>query len=198
VRPDAPAQQRAETLGTPLPQTDLKVADVTTAEPVTPGDVGELCARGYMVMHGYHDAPEATAEAIDAEGWYHTGDLASMDGDGYLRIEGRVKDMIIRGGENIYPREIEDVLFEHAAVAEAAVVGVPDERWGETVAAFIRTAPGRGQPTEEELRAHCREHLAPFKTPLHWVFVEEFPLTPSGKIQKFRLREDFASRQISA
>ena len=198
VRPDAPADKRAETLGTPLPQTEVKVADASTGEPVPPGNVGELCARGYMVMRGYHDAPEATAEAIDADGWYHTGDLGSMDSEGYFRIEGRVKDMIIRGGENIYPREIEDVLFAHGAVAEAAVIGVPDEQWGEVVAAYVRTAPGHGQPTAEDLRGHCREHLAPFKTPLHWVFVEEFPLTPSGKIQKFRLREDFAHRQSSA
>jgi fatty-acyl-CoA synthase len=198
VQLDAPAERRAETLGTPLPQTDVKVADVVTGEPVAPGTVGELCARGYLVMHGYHDAPDLTAEAIDAEGWYHTGDLASMDTGGYLRIEGRVKDMIIRGGENIYPREIEDVLFAHQAVAEAAVLGVPDEKWGEVVAAYVRTAPGHDQPTPEDLRSYCREHLAPFKTPLHWVFVEEFPLTPSGKIQKFRLREDFASRQRSA
>jgi len=198
VRLDAPPQKRAETLGTPLPQTDVKVADVSTGEAVAPGVVGELCARGYLVMRGYHDAPEATAEAIDAEGWYHTGDLGSVDQDGYLRIEGRVKDMIIRGGENIYPREIEDVLFAHEAVAEAAVVGVPDNTWGEVVAAYVRTAPGHAEPTAEELRAHCRERLAPYKTPLHWVFIEEFPLTPSGKIQKFRLREDFASRQASA
>jgi len=198
VQLDAPAERRAETLGTPLPQTDVKVADVVTGEPVAPGTVGELCARGYLVMHGYHDAPDLTAEAIDAEGWYHTGDLASMDTGGYLRIEGRVKDMIIRGGENIYPREIEDVLFGHADIAEAAVVGVPDEKWGEVVAAYVRTAPGYDQPTPDDLHSYCREHLAPFKTPLHWVFVDEFPLTPSGKIQKFRLREDFASRQLSA
>jgi fatty-acyl-CoA synthase len=193
VRPDAPPDRRAETLGTPLPQTEIKVADVVTGEPVPPGHVGELCARGYLVMRGYHDAPAATAEAIDPDGWYHTGDLGSMDADGYLRIEGRVKDMIIRGGENIYPREIEDVLFAHPAVAEVAVVGVPDERWGEVVVAYVRVAPGETEPTGDDLRAYCRERLAPYKTPLHWVFVEEFPLTPSGKIQKFRLREGFAS-----
>ena len=195
VRPDAPPGRRAETLGTPLPQTEIKVADVGTADPVAPGQVGELCARGYMVMRGYHDAPEATAQAIDADGWYHTGDLASMDADGYLHIEGRVKDMIIRGGENIYPREIEDVLFAHAAVAEAAVVGIPDATWGEVVAAYVRPAPGVSPPTADELRAHCREALAPYKTPLHWVFIEEFPMTPSGKIQKFKLKDDFARRQ---
>ena len=198
VRLDAPAQQRAETLGTPLPQTEVKVAGLVTGVPVAPGEVGELCARGYLVMRGYHDARELTAQAIDADGWYHTGDLASMDEDGYLRIEGRVKDMIIRGGENIYPREIEDVLFAHPGVAEAAVVGVPDERWGEVVAAYVRVAPGQPQPTPEDLRAHCRERLAPYKTPLYWNFVEEFPMTPSGKIQKFRLQEEFARRHPAA
>jgi fatty-acyl-CoA synthase len=195
VKPDASAQQRAETLGTPLPQTEVKVADMGTGEPVPPSKVGELCARGYLVMRGYHDAPEATAEAIDTDGWYHTGDLASMDTDGCLRIEGRVKDMIIRGGENIYPREIEDVLFAHPSVAEASVVGVPDPAWGEVVAAFLRPVPGQPQPPVDELRAYCREHLAPYKTPLHWIFVDEFPLTPSGKIQKFKLREQFAGEQ---
>ena len=147
VRPDASAQDRAETLGTPLPQTEIQIADVATGGPVPIGQAGELCARGYLVMRGYHDAPEATAAAIDAEGWYHTGDLASLDGRGYLRIEGRIKDMIIRGGENIYPREIEDALFDHPAVAEAVVIGVPDQTWGEVVAAFVRPVPGQpGRP----------------------------------------------------
>ena len=146
-------------------------------------------------MRGYHDAPEATAAAIDAEGWYHTGDLASLDGRGYLRIEGRIKDMIIRGGENIYPREIEDVLFDHPAVAEAVVIGVPDSEWGEVVAAYVRPLPGQPRPAPEELRAHCRERLAPYKTPRHWVFVDAFPMTPSGKIQKFKLREGFTPDQ---
>ena len=122
------------------------------------------------------------------------GDLASLDGRGYLRIEGRIKDMIIRGGENIYPREIEDVLFGHPAVAEAVVIGVPDETWGEVVAAYVRPVPGQQQPSPEVLRAYCREHLAPYKTPQHWVFVDAFPMTPSGKIQKYKLREDFAQR----
>src|SRR5271166_2194606 len=140
VKPEDSAQDRAETLGTPLPQTEIKIADIATGGPVPVGQVGELCARGYLVMRGYHDAPEATAAAIDAEGWYHTGDLASLDGRGYLRIEGRIKDMIIRGGENIYPREIEQVLFGHPTVADVAVVGVPDATWGEQVAAFARPA----------------------------------------------------------
>ena len=159
------------------------------------GAGGELCARGYLVMRGYHDAPQATAAAIDAEGWYHTGDLASLDGRGYLRIQGRIKDMIIRGGENIYPREIEDVLFDHPGVAEAVVIGVPDQQWGEVVAAFIRPVPGQPKPDPEELRAYCRGRLAPYKTPQHWVFVDAFPMTPSGKIQKFKLREGFTLDQ---
>jgi fatty-acyl-CoA synthase len=195
VRLDDAERDRAETLGTPLPQTEIEISDITTGGPVPVGQVGELCARGYMVMRGYHDAPEATAAAIDAEGWYHTGDLASIDGRGYLRIEGRIKDMIIRGGENIYPREIEDALFAHPAVAEVAVVGIPDQTWGEVVVAFVRPAPGRPAPTTDELRAHCREHLAPYKTPVHWVFLDAFPMTASGNIQKYKLRESFARQQ---
>ena len=195
VKPEDSAQDRAETLGTPLPQTEIKIADIATGGPVPVGQVGELCARGYQVMRGYHDASEATAAAIDAEGWYHTADLASLDGRGYLRIEGRIKDMIIRGGENIYPREIEDVLFDHPAVGEAVVIGVPDEKWGEVVAAFVRPVPGQPGPAPEELRAHCRERLAPYKTPVHWVFVDAFPMTPSGKIRKFKLRESFIPDQ---
>jgi fatty-acyl-CoA synthase len=195
VKLDASAEDRAGTLGTPLPQTEIQIADVATGTPVPVGQVGELCARGYLVMRGYHDAPQATAAAIDAEGWYHTGDLASLDGRGYLRIEGRIKDMIIRGGENIYPREIEDVLFDHPGIAEAVVLGVPDQKWGEVIAAFIRQVPGQPKPDPEELRAYCRERLAPYKTPQHWVFVDAFPMTPSGKIQKFKLREGFALDQ---
>ena len=195
VKLDDSEQDRAETLGTPLPQTEVMIADTATGQPVPVGQPGELCARGYLVMRGYHDAPEATAAAIDPEGWYHTGDLASLDGRGYLRIEGRIKDMIIRGGENIYPREIEDTLFAHPAVAEAVVIGVPDETWGEVVAAYVRPVPGRPGPAPEELRAWCRERLAPYKTPLHWVFVDAFPMTPSGKIQKFKLRESFTANQ---
>jgi fatty-acyl-CoA synthase len=183
---------RAETLGQPLPQTEVHVADPATGQPVPVGQVGELCARGYLVMNGYHGDADATARAIDADGWYHTGDLASMDERGYLRIEGRIKDMIIRGGENIYPREIEDVLYTHPAVAEVAVVGIADERWGEVVAAFVRPRSGAADPTPDELRAHCRDRLAPYKTPQHWVFVESFPLTASGKIQKFKLRDNFS------
>jgi acyl-CoA synthetase (AMP-forming)/AMP-acid ligase II len=186
---DDPAD-RATTLGRPLPQTEVKIVDVGTGETVAPGVVGEICTRGYHVMLGYFDNPQATAAAIDDDGWLHTGDLGSMDERGYCRIGGRLKDMIIRGGENIYPREIEQVLFDHEEVADVAVVGVPDAVWGEQVAAFIRPAEGCA-PDPDALFAYCRERLAPHKAPRHWSIVDAFPTTPSGKVQKFVLRERF-------
>ena len=179
---------RAHTLGRALPQTEVKIVDTATGQTVAPGVIGEVCTRGYHVMTGYLDNPDATAAAIDPGGWLHTGDLASMDERGYCRIGGRLKDMIIRGGENIYPREIEQVLFEHDDVADVAVLGVPDPVWGEQVAAFIRGAPGRA-PDPEMLFAYCRERLAAHKTPRHWRIVDAFPLTPSGKVKKYVLRE---------
>ncbi|MGQ0466090.1 MAG: AMP-binding protein [Sporichthyaceae bacterium] len=186
--PEDPAEIRTETLGTPLPHTEVMIADPATGEPAPIGTVGELCARGYLTMEGYYEAPEATAAVIDADGWYHTGDLASMDADGCLRVEGRLKDMIIRGGENIYPREIEELLQTHPSVAEVAVVGRPDPQWGETVAAYVRPVAGTA-PTGEELHAFCRAHLSAYKTPASWTFVDAFPLTASGKIRKNVLRE---------
>ena len=183
---------RATTLGRPLPQTEVKIVDTATGATVTPDVVGELCTRGYHVMAGYFDDPETTAAAIDADGWLHTGDLASMDARGYCRIAGRLTDMIIRGGENIYPREIEQVLFEHEDVADVAVLGIPDPVWGEQVAAFIRPAAGR-TPDPERLLAYCRDRLAPHKAPRHWTTLDAFPLTPSGKVQKFVLREQFVA-----
>jgi fatty-acyl-CoA synthase len=168
-------EDRAETLGRPLPDVEVKL------EPT-----GEICTRGYHVMSGYLDDPEATAAAIDADGWLHTGDLGTVDARGYYRIGGRLKDVIIRGGANVYPAEVEQVLIEHPAVADAAVVGVPDEVWGEQVAAFVRV---HRPVASEDLFAWCRERLAPFKTPRHWEFVDAFPLTGSGKVQKFVLRE---------
>jgi acyl-CoA synthetase (AMP-forming)/AMP-acid ligase II len=187
------AEDRAHTLGRPLPQTEVKIVDPGSGQTVAPGVSGELWTRGYHVMTGYFRDPEKTAAAIDADDWLHTGDLASMDERGYCRIAGRLKDMIIRGGENIYPREIEQVLFGHPAVADVAVVGVPDAKWGEQVAAFVRPAAGQ-QPDPDELFAYCREHLAPHKTPRYWTTLEEFPLTPSGKVQKFMLRERFLTQ----
>ena len=192
TRLDDTPEDRAESLGRPLPQTEVKIVDPATGETVRRGVIGELCTRGYHVMHGYFDNPQATAAAIDGEAWLHTGDLCSMDERGYCHIEGRLKDMIIRGGENIYPREIEQLLFTHPGVADVAVVGVPDPKWGEQVAAFVRPAAGQS-PTADELFAFCREHLAPHKTPRYWEFVESFPLTPSGKIQKFLLRDRFVA-----
>ena len=188
TRPDDSPADRAETVGTPLPQTAVKIVDPRTGAVVPPGVVGEVCARGYMVMHEYFDNPEATAAAIDREGWLHTGDLATMDERGYCRITGRLKDMVIRGGENLFPAEIESVLHEHPSVVEAAVIGVPDPTMGEELAVFIRLHSGE-HPSVEALRAHVRQRLAAPKTPRYWIFVDAFPLTGSGKIQKFVLRE---------
>jgi len=190
TRLDDTIEDKAETVGQPLPQVEVEVIDPATGEIVPTGAVGELCARGYQVMTGYYEMPDKTAETIDADGWLHTGDLATMDERGYLRIVGRLRDMIIRGGENIYPREIEDVLFTHPGVAEAAVVGIPDPKWGEVVGAFIRPVAG-AEPTEQDLFAHVRAHLAPHKTPTVWRFVEAYPLTPSGKIKKYELVEQY-------
>jgi fatty acid CoA ligase FadD9 len=192
VLPDDEPEDRYHTIGRPVAQTDMKVIDPATGDTVEPDVDGELCTRGYFVMMGYFDNPDATAAAIDADGWLHTGDLAAMDSRGYCRITGRLKDMIIRGGENIYPREIEQVLFEHEDVADVAVVGVPDATWGEQVVAFVRPADGR-TPDPDRLRTHCHDRLAPHKVPLYWLAVDEFPTTPSGKVQKFLLRERFAA-----
>ena len=184
------ADDRAETLGRPLPDTEVRIADLGTGETAACGAVGEICTRGYLVMRGYLNAPEATAAAIDADGWLHTGDLGSMDERGYLRIAGRIKDMIIRGGENIYPREIEEVLIGHPAVADASVLGFPDEHYGETVAAAIRpaapdsAADERADALADELAAFCRGRLAAYKVPVRWLITDAFPLTASGKVRK--------------
>jgi fatty-acyl-CoA synthase len=197
TRPTDTEADKAESIGQPLPQTEVKIVDPVTTRTVPPGAVGELCTRGYLVMKEYFELPDRTAQAIDEEGWLHTGDLCSMDERGYVHIEGRLKDMIIRGGENIYPREIEELLMTHPTVGEAAVVGIPDDRWGEQVAAFVRPAPDE-KPTEPELFAFAREHLAAYKTPRFWVFVDEFPMTPSGKIQKYVLRDRFVTERTAA
>jgi fatty-acyl-CoA synthase len=188
---DSPAD-RAETLGRPHPQVEVQIADPATGKTLPVGSIGEILTRGYHVMKGYFDSPAATGAAIDTKGWLHTGDLGSMDERGYCRIEGRLKEMIIRGGENIYPQEIEQLLQTHPAVAEAAVVGVPDQYWGEQVAAFVKPVPGT-PVTQDGLASWCRTRLAAHKTPRHWVFTDTFPLTPTGKIQKFVLRDQFTS-----
>jgi fatty-acyl-CoA synthase len=192
---DSP-EDKATTIGTAMPNVEVKVIHPESGEVLPIGEVGEYCVRGYNVMHGYFDMPEASAETIDQDGWLRTGDLCSMDQRGYCTVEGRLKDMIIRGGENVYPREIEDCLFEHPSVAEAAVVGVPDDRMGEVVAAFIRVAPA-ATTDRDELFAYLRERLSPQKTPAHWIFVDSYPLTGSGKIQKFELRKQWVAGDFS-
>jgi len=190
-------EDKAGTIGPPLPNMETKIIDPDTGKTAAIGEIGELCTRGYHVMLGYFEMPEATAAAIDDDGWLHTGDLCAMDARGYCTVEGRLKDMIIRGGENIYPRELEELLFRHPKIGEVAVVGLPHEKWGEEVAAFIRPAPG-AVVDKEELSAYMRAALAPHKTPKHWFLVAAFPLTGSGKIQKFRLREFWANGEVQA
>jgi fatty-acyl-CoA synthase len=179
---------RATTIGCPMPNTEVKIVDLLTGEIAPIGEQGELCARGYMVMEGYDGDSEATQRAIDTNGWLRTGDLAIMRPDGYFNITGRAKDMIIRGGENIYPREIENLLHTHPKVADAHVFGIPDEKLGEIVIAWIRHNSGE-ITTENEIHEFCRGKFAHFKIPQHVRFVNEFPLTASGKVQKFRMRQ---------
>jgi len=179
------------TIGQPLPNMDVAILDPQSAAILPIGEQGEICTRGYHVMTGYNDNPEATAKAIDADGWLHTGDLGRMDSRGYLAITGRVKEMIIRGGENLFPAEIENAMLEHPDVGEVAVVGVPCPVYGEQVACFMRASGGR-RPDAAELKAFIRERLSPQKTPKHWLWVDQWPLTGSGKIQKFKLAEQFA------
>ncbi len=179
-----------ETVGQALPCTEVSIRSTGTNDVVPLGTVGEICTRGYLLMREYNDNPKATAETVDADGWLHTGDLGTMDARGYVKVTGRVKEMIIRGGENLFPAEIENVLMEHPDIAEVAVVGVPDPKWGEIAVCFYRSVSG--QPlAPSDLIAHCRRRLAPQKTPAHWIALTAFPLTGSGKIQKFVLREQY-------
>ena len=178
---------RVSTVGAAFPCTEVKIVDEAGAT-VPVGDQGELCTRGYLVMQGYDQDPEATAAAIDPEGWLHTGDLARMREDSYFRITGRKKDMIIRGGENIYPREIEEFLYSHPKISDVQVVGVPDRRFGEVLSAYVRLKPGEAC-SEEEIREYCKGRIAHFMVPAHVRFVESFPMTVTGKIQKFKIRE---------
>ncbi|MCB0990904.1 MAG: AMP-binding protein, partial [Acidimicrobiales bacterium] len=188
TKPSDTPEDKGLTVGPPIPHTELKIVDPDTLETVPLGQQGELWARGYFTMLEYFDKPAETAETLLADGWVRTGDLATMDERGYCRIVGRLKDMIIRGGENLFPAEIEEVLVKHPGVAEAAVVGLPDDKWGEIVAAFIRPADAATPPTVAELRDHMRASLSPQKTPSRWYSMSQFPLTGSGKIQKFALR----------
>jgi fatty-acyl-CoA synthase len=185
---DDDLERRVSTVGKVLPATEIKVVSLETGEAVPRGVPGEICTRGYMLMQGYDGDPEATSRAIDPDGWFQTGDLGVLREDGYLKITGRAKDMIIRGGENIYPREIEEFLYAHPKIAEVHVTGLPDERLGEIVLAWVRLKAGE-TATEEEIREFCRGRIAHFKVPQAVRFVNSFPTTLSGKIQKFRIRE---------
>jgi fatty-acyl-CoA synthase len=188
VRPDDTLEHRCETVGQAMPHTEIKIVDPVSERTVARGEAGEFRTRGYLVMSGYWDEPERTAEAIDPAGWMHTGDLATMDEDGYVRIVGRIKDMIIRGGENVYPREIEEFLYGHPAVADVQVVGVPDERLGEEVMAWVIARKG-ATVDEDELREYCRGKIARYKIPRYVASCSEFPMTVTGKIQKHKLRD---------
>jgi fatty-acyl-CoA synthase len=187
-RVDDPLEKRLTTIGRPHPHVECKIVDPATGAVVPRGKPGELLLRGYLVMLGYWKNAEATAKTIDTARWLHSGDLATMDADGYLNIVGRSKDMIIRSGENIYPREIEDFLYRHAKIKDVQVIGVPDEAYGEEVMAWVILKPGEGA-TPDEFREFCRGQIAHYKVPRYWKFVETLPMTVTGKIQKFRLRE---------
>lgn len=184
---DSPLDKRVSTVGVIHPHLEIKIVDPATSQVVPIGETGELCTRGYSVMLGYWNNPEATAQAIDTARWMHTGDLATMDDEGYVNIVGRIKDMIIRGGENIYPREIEEFLYTHPRISDVQVIGVPDPKYGEAIMACIKIKPGE-QLTEEEVIAYCQGKIAHFKMPRYIKFVDSFPMTVSGKIQKFLMR----------
>ena len=187
-RPEDDLEHRVSTVGCAMPNTEVKIAALDTGATLPIGEPGELCARGYLVMSGYDDDPQATAHAIDSVGWLHTGDCGVMDADGYFRITGRVKDMIIRGGENIFPAEIENFLQTHPKVADVQVVGIPDDKLGEVAVAWIRLRAGT-IASSEELREFCRGQIAHFKVPQHVRFVDTFPMTATGKVQKYKIRE---------
>ncbi|WP_442594051.1 AMP-binding protein [Neobacillus sp. D3-1R] len=188
TRTDDPLEIKVETIGRALPNVEVKIVEPGTNKEVPRGNQGELCTRGYHVMKGYYKNPEATLEAIDEDGWLHTGDLAVMDENGYCKVTGRLKDMIIRGGENIYPREIEEFLYQHPKVLDVQVVGVPDEVYGEEVMAWIILKEGE-KVTIDEVKEYCKGKISKHKIPRYIHFTDQFPMTASGKIQKFRLRE---------
>jgi len=185
---DDPLERRVSTVGRVHPHVEIKIVDPATGAVVPRGETGELCSRGYMVMQGYWNNDEATRLAIDPGRWMHTGDLATMDAEGYVNIVGRIKDMIIRGGENIYPREVEEFLYGHPEIADVQVIGVPSEKYGEEVMAWVKLREG-AKATGEELAAWCRGKIATYKIPRHWKFVDSFPMTVTGKVMKFKMRE---------
>ncbi len=188
-------EDQTTTIGQPVADMEGRIADLVTNETVPVGTQGEICVRGPQTMTGYYDMPEATAAAIDAEGWLHTGDLGEMDARGYLKVTGRLKDMIIRGGENVYPREIEEVIADHPAVAGIQVIGIDDDTWGEQVGAVVVLRPGQ-EAGPAEIFGWARDRLAPYKRPRKWYVVDEFPMTASGKVQKFVLRQDIHKGEL--
>jgi fatty-acyl-CoA synthase len=192
TRSDDDLERRTATIGRVHPHVEVKVVDPVTGETVERGRPGELCTRGYSVMLGYWDDPERTAEAIDADGWMHTGDLAEMREDGYCNIVGRIKDMVIRGGENIYPREIEEFLYQHPDVEDVQVIGVPDEKYGEELCAWVRMRSGAAPLTADAVREYATGRLAHYKIPRYVMVVDEFPMTVTGKIRKVQMREEAA------
>src|SRR5690349_21973884 len=192
TRADDSLDRRVSTVGQVHPHLEVKVVDPATGLTVPRGTPGELCTRGYSVMLGYWDDPGKTAEAIDAARWMHTGDLAVMDDAGYLNIVGRIKDLVIRGGENIYPREVEEFLYGHPQIEDVQVIGVPDEKYGEELCAWIRVRGG-AELTAEDIRAYCTGKIAHYKIPRYVRLTTEFPMTVTGKIQKYRMRETSVS-----
>jgi fatty-acyl-CoA synthase len=185
---DTPLDKRVSTVGVVQPHLEIKIVDPVTGATVPRGATGEFCTKGYSVMRGYWGDAERTHEAIDAEGWMHTGDLATMDGEGYVNIVGRIKDMVIRGGENVYPREIEEFLYSHPAVSDVQVIGVPDRKYGEELCAWIVLKSDQ-RATEEDIRSFCKGRIAHYKVPRYVKFVKAFPMTITGKIQKFVMRD---------
>jgi fatty-acyl-CoA synthase len=189
TRRDDDLERRVSTVGTVHPHVEVKVVDPASGLTLPRGEAGELCTRGYSVMVGYWDEPEKTADVLDRAGWMHTGDLATMDGDGYLNIVGRIKDLVIRGGENVYPREIEEFLYSHPDIADVQVVGVPDAKYGEELCAWIRMREGAEPLDAAAVRAFCAGKLAHYKVPRYVQVVDEFPMTVTGKIRKVEMRE---------
>ena len=188
TRPDDDTERRVSTVGRVHPHVEVKIVNPDTGLVLPRGETGEMCTRGYSVMLGYWDEPEKTAEAIDAGRWMHTGDLAVMDNSGYLNIVGRIKDMVIRGGENVYPREVEEFLYTHPAIEDVQVIGVPDEKYGEELCAWVKVRPG-AELTADDVRAFCVGKIAHYKVPRYVHFTDGFPMTVTGKVQKFKMRE---------
>ena len=185
---DDPIEKRVGTVGRVQPHIEVKIIGPGSGATVPRGERGEFCTRGYSVMTGYWNDPERTSEAIDPEGWMHTGDIATMDDEGYIEIVGRIKDMVIRGGENVYPREVEEFIYSHPDVADVQVIGVPDERYGEELMAWVIVRAGASLD-QEQIRGYCQGKIAHYKIPRYVKLVDEFPMTVTGKVQKFKMRE---------